>query len=251
MRAEHSRFSGGGARKRRLLAATMRPMARSAGLLMYRRPAGRWQVLLVHPGGPFFARRDAGAWSVPKGLVEPGEDDLAAARREFAEETGQSAGDGPFLELGEVRQAGGKAVVAFAFAGDLDPATMQSNEFELEWPRGSGRMARYPEVDQFRVLRHGRGSAQDQRCSSRVSGSTARACPLSCASKPLDRCFGCSAALRRRAGWCAKGLCQVAQMCIDRVATRGVAAITAGACPEPVNARMDSRFRGQPAWVEL
>lgn len=120
---------------------------RSAGLLMYRRREGALEVLLVHPGGPFFARRDEGVWGVPKGLVDRGEDDLTAARREFTEETSFRAGPGPFADLGEVVQKSGKVVHAFAFEGDADPARLASNTFELEWPPKSGRRQEFPEVD--------------------------------------------------------------------------------------------------------
>jgi len=133
----------------------------SAGLLMYRcvparapGPAGPGLLIeffLVHPGGPFHARRDAGAWTLPKGEFEPGETALAVARREFHEETGQTAeacGAREFVPLGSVRQAGGKVVEAWAFEGDWPAGAMlASNTFELEWPRGSGRMRTYPEVD--------------------------------------------------------------------------------------------------------
>ncbi len=119
---------------------------RSAGLLMYRLRDGRPEVFLVHPGGPFFAQRDEGVWSIPKGELEPGEDPLAAAIREFREETGFTA-RGPFLPLGAIRQKGGKLVEAWAFSGDCDPAALQSNLFEMEWPPGSARTARFPEVD--------------------------------------------------------------------------------------------------------
>lgn len=118
----------------------------SAGLLMYRRRDGRLEVLLVHPGGPFFAKKDRGAWSVPKGLVEPGEDPLETACRELTEETGLSA-TGPFVPLGHVRQRSGKVVHAWAFEGDCDPDAIRSNTFEMEWPPRSGRRARFPEVD--------------------------------------------------------------------------------------------------------
>jgi predicted NUDIX family NTP pyrophosphohydrolase len=119
---------------------------RSAGLLMYRTSSGRLEVLLVHPGGPFWARKDIGAWSIPKGEYEAGDDALQAARREFLEETGTTAA-GPFLPLAAVRQASGKIVTAWACEGEFDPATLVSNEFELEWPARSGRMQRFPEVD--------------------------------------------------------------------------------------------------------
>jgi len=121
--------------------------ATSAGILLYRRRGGELEVLLVHPGGPFWARRDAGAWSIPKGEYEPDEDPLAAARREFEEELGTRAPDGPVEDLGEVRQKGGKLVRAWALAGDLDASATTSNTFELEWPPQSGRLIEVPEVD--------------------------------------------------------------------------------------------------------
>ena len=121
---------------------------RSAGLLVYRVGAdGDLEVLLVHPGGPFWARKDLGAWSIPKGEHDPGEDPLTAAEREFREEVGQDPPAGPRLFLGEVTQAGGKRVAAWAVEGDLDPTGGTSNTFELEWPRGSGVVRTYPEVD--------------------------------------------------------------------------------------------------------
>jgi predicted NUDIX family NTP pyrophosphohydrolase len=119
----------------------------SSGLLLYRSRAGDPEVMLVHPGGPFWARRDAGAWSIPKGEHEPGEDSLAAARREFAEELGIQAPRGEALDLGELKQPSGKIVHAWALAADLDVSSVHSNTFELEWPRGSGKLARFPEVD--------------------------------------------------------------------------------------------------------
>ena len=103
-------------------------------------------MLLVHPGGPFWAKKDLGAWSIPKGEVAPGEDTLAAARRELAEETGVEAAP-PFLSLGSVVQRGGKTVTAWAAAGDADPAAIASNSFTMEWPPRSGRMQSFPEVD--------------------------------------------------------------------------------------------------------
>lgn len=118
----------------------------SAGILLYRRPGGGLEVLLAHPGGPFWVHRDAGAWTIPKGLADDGEDLLAAARREFAEETGTRL-DGPFWPLGSVRQRAGKLVHAWAAEGDLDPARAVSNMTSSEWPRGSGRRVTYPEVD--------------------------------------------------------------------------------------------------------
>ncbi len=118
----------------------------SAGLLLYRRVDGRLQVLLAHLGGPFFAGKDTYAWGIPKGEVEPGEELLAAARREFAEETGL-APSGPFTALGSVKQKSGKVVHAWAAEGQFDPAGLRSNTFELEWPRGSGTMKTFPELD--------------------------------------------------------------------------------------------------------
>jgi predicted NUDIX family NTP pyrophosphohydrolase len=120
----------------------------SAGLLLYREgPAGAVEVLLVHPGGPLWARKDAGAWSIPKG--EYGEDDDPAVRaeEEFAEELGQRAPPGPRLDLGEVRQAGGKRVRAWAVRGDIDAGATTSNMFEMEWPPRSGEHRTFPEVD--------------------------------------------------------------------------------------------------------
>ncbi len=119
----------------------------SAGILMWRRRGdGAREVLLAHFGGPYWARRDDGAWAIPKGLVEPGESPAAAARREFAEELG-AAPEGALVRLGRIRQRGRKWVEAFALEGDLDPATIVSNSFELEWPPRGGRLARFPEVD--------------------------------------------------------------------------------------------------------
>jgi predicted NUDIX family NTP pyrophosphohydrolase len=117
----------------------------SAGLLMV---DSRERVLLVHPGGPFFKRRDAGVWSIPKGLSEPGETLEQAARREFREELGFDPQPTTLHALGQVKQAGGKVVHAWAFTGDWDPALLQSSTFELEWPPRSGRKQSFPEVDQ-------------------------------------------------------------------------------------------------------
>jgi predicted NUDIX family NTP pyrophosphohydrolase len=121
----------------------------SAGLLLYRVRDGELEVLLAHPGGPLFARKDAGAWTVPKG--EPNTDEAleACAGREFSEETGLPAPPGPWLALGEVQQRGGKRVHAWAASGDCDAGALRSNTFELEWPPKSGRMQTYPEVDRF------------------------------------------------------------------------------------------------------
>ncbi|OAI39410.1 hypothetical protein AYO39_02890 [Actinobacteria bacterium SCGC AG-212-D09] len=121
--------------------------ASSAGMLLYRRRGGGLEVLLVHPGGPFWARRDDGAWSIPKGEYGADEDALAAARREFVEELGVAPPDGAVVDLGEVRQKSGKRVHAWAAAGELDPSGIVSNTFELEWPPRSGRMIEAPEVD--------------------------------------------------------------------------------------------------------
>ncbi len=118
----------------------------SAGLLAYRK-VPHLEVLLGHPGGPYWAKRDEGAWTIPKGVVRP-EDLLAGARREFTEETGFAA-PGPFTALAPVRQRSGKVVHAFAFAGDFDPAEFASNHFEMEWPPRSGRTGRFPEIDRL------------------------------------------------------------------------------------------------------
>ena len=118
----------------------------SAGILLYRLTRPEPEVLLVHPGGPFWAKKDDGAWSMPKGLFEPGEEPLAAARREFAEETGHTP-SGDFVALGSFRQASGKTIVAYAVAGDFDLTEFRSNSFEMEWPPRSGRLRSFPEVD--------------------------------------------------------------------------------------------------------
>jgi len=124
---------------------------RSAGIVLFRRACGGvLEVLLVHPGGPFWVRRDAGAWSIPKGEVDVGEDERACALRELAEETGSTFADVPedaLLPLGEVRMRSGKVVTAWALEGDLDADAVVSNAFELEWPPRSGRTQTFPEVD--------------------------------------------------------------------------------------------------------
>ena len=120
---------------------------RSAGILLFRRGSGGVEVLLGHMGGPFWARRDAGAWSVPKGEYEPDEEPLAAARREFQEELGLPVPAGDLVELGSVTQSGGKVVTVWAVEADLDPAEVMPGTFTMEWPKGSGRVAEFPEVD--------------------------------------------------------------------------------------------------------
>lgn len=118
----------------------------SAGLLMYRLRGSGPEVLLVHPGGPFWKNRDLGAWSIPKGEISAGEEPLDVARREFEEETGTPP-EGAFLALEPVKQKGGKVVRAWGIEGDLDPEAIQSNTFTIEWPPGSGKAAEFPEVD--------------------------------------------------------------------------------------------------------
>lgn len=118
----------------------------SAGILLYRLRDGELQVMLAHPGGPFWARRDDGAWSIPKGLIDDDEAPLDAARREFREETGFYV-DGRFVELGSLKQPSRKTVQAWALEHDLDESKIQSNRFTLEWPKGSGRLREFPEVD--------------------------------------------------------------------------------------------------------
>ena len=122
---------------------------RSAGVLLFRFNNAALEVLLVHPGGPYWVDKDAGAWSIPKGEYSEGEDALTAAKREFAEETGVNV-EGEFLPLGDVKQAGGKIVQAWALEGDLDPSLIRSNTFTLEWPPRSGSVREFPEVDSAR-----------------------------------------------------------------------------------------------------
>ena len=122
------------------------PRKQAAGLLLFRRAVGALEVLLVHPGGPLWARKDDGAWSIPKGEVEPDEDALAAARREVEEETGARP-SGTFIALSPVRQTGGKIVHVWAIESDFDPASLKSNLFEMEWPPKSGNRRSFPEVD--------------------------------------------------------------------------------------------------------
>jgi predicted NUDIX family NTP pyrophosphohydrolase len=118
----------------------------SAGILLYRLRRGALEVFLVHPGGPYWRNKDAGAWSIPKGLLEQGDDALSAARREFHEETGSPV-DGQFIELTPLKQPSGKIVHAFAVEGDIDASEIASNLFPMEWPPRSGRMQEFPEVD--------------------------------------------------------------------------------------------------------
>ena len=127
------------------------PPPLSAGILLVRQRAGETQVLLIKPGGPYWRSRDAGAWMIPKGAIEPGETPIEAALREFAEETGSILTSMPF-PLASVRQAGGKTVMAFAVEGDLDASAVRSNEFEVEWPPRSGRLERFPEVAEARWM---------------------------------------------------------------------------------------------------
>ncbi len=122
-------------------------MKTSAGILLYRDGEAGLEVLIGHMGGPFWERKDAGAWSIPKGETKEGENTRAVAKREFAEELGSPPPEEPYLELGEIRQASGKRVVVFAVQGELDTESVLSNSFEMEWPRGSGRLREFPEID--------------------------------------------------------------------------------------------------------
>lgn len=119
----------------------------SAGILLWRVRDDRLEVLLAHMGGPYWAKKDLGHWTIPKGEVEAGEELVEVARREFAEETGHELPDTPLIELGDIRQKSGKVVLGWAAEGDLDPATAVSNTYEIEWPPRSGRMAAFPEID--------------------------------------------------------------------------------------------------------
>jgi predicted NUDIX family NTP pyrophosphohydrolase len=130
----------------------------SAGILLFRRRRGAIEVLLIRPGGPFWRNKDVGAWMIPKGAVEPGEAPAEAALREFEEETGTRLTSIPF-PLKRIRQSGGKIVEAFALEGDLDPAVVKSNEFELEWPPRSGKLERFPECEEARWMTIGQARA--------------------------------------------------------------------------------------------
>jgi predicted NUDIX family NTP pyrophosphohydrolase len=123
------------------------PAKRSAGILLFRRRGAEVEVLLVHPGGPFWIKKDDGAWFVPKGELEPGEDPLSAALREFREELGSDPPSGELLPLGTVKNKSGKVIFAWALEGDFDLGAFKSNTFELEWPPRSGKMCEFPEVD--------------------------------------------------------------------------------------------------------
>ena len=138
----------------------MTPGRRSAGLLLFRRAPAGTEVLVAHMGGPFWAKKDAGAWSLPKGEHGPDEEPLHAARREFREELGLDPPAGPFVPLGELRQRGGKRISAWAVEADLDPAAVRPGIFELEWPPRSGRTQAFPEVD--RVAWLGLGEAREK-----------------------------------------------------------------------------------------
>lgn len=120
---------------------------KSAGLLLYRKSPSGTEVLLVHPGGPFWKSKDEGAWTIPKGEFNDGEDPLVAAKREFEEETGSTPPDGDYVPLIPIKQKNGKMVYAWAVEGDFDPSNLRSNNFSCEWPPKSGRMQEFPEVD--------------------------------------------------------------------------------------------------------
>ncbi|MGD0167652.1 MAG: NUDIX domain-containing protein [Gaiellaceae bacterium] len=122
-------------------------MKTSAGILLYREGESGLEVLIAHMGGPFWRGKDARAWSIPKGELEAGEEPLAVARREFEEELGSAPPHGSYLELGELKQSSAKRVIVFALRGDLDVETVHSNSFSLEWPKGSGRIREFPEID--------------------------------------------------------------------------------------------------------
>jgi len=140
-------------------------MNRSAGIVPFRRKNGSIEILLGHMGGPFWSKRDEGAWTIPKGLIEKGEDPLQAALRECEEEFGLSP-DGDPIELGEIRQKGGKNVIASAIECDFDPAMHKSNTFTIEWPPRSGKLQQFPEIDRVQWF------TVDQACSKAIEGQT-------------------------------------------------------------------------------
>jgi predicted NUDIX family NTP pyrophosphohydrolase len=146
------------------MAKTSRTRAKtktSAGLVMYRMRGGQLEMLLVHLGGPFWAKKDAGAWFIPKGGIEPGEDELAAAEREFQEELGiKPSGQGMYVPLGRVKHKSGKTVVAWAFEGDWDPSKLNNDTFAIEWPPRSGKQQKFPEVDRAAFFSLGAAEAK-------------------------------------------------------------------------------------------
>ena len=139
---------------------------RSAGILLFRRTNGPVEVLIAHMGGPMWARRDEAAWSVPKGEYEPDETPEAAARREFQEELGLPVPDGAWLDLGEIKQSSGKIVTVWALEGDLDTALVVPGTFEMEWPKGSGRLQEFPELDRVAWFEVGQARAKILRSQS-------------------------------------------------------------------------------------
>jgi predicted NUDIX family NTP pyrophosphohydrolase len=148
---------------------------KSAGLLMYRVRDKRLEVLIVHPGGPFWAKKDAGSWFIPKGEIAPDEDELSAAKREFQEETALVVPQhGSFLDLGEVKHKGGKLVRAWAFEGDCNPDTITSNTFSMEWPPRSGKQQSFPEVDRAKFVDLNEARGKDLPGRIRADRSTAR-----------------------------------------------------------------------------
>ena len=157
---------------------------RSAGILLHRRGQDGREVLLVHPGGPFWAKRDDGAWSIPKGEYGSDKDPELAARREFEEELGSPLpDDAELLELGEVRQKNAKVVVAWAVEGDLDPTAARSNTFELEWPPRSGRRQEFPEID--RAEWFGLARARERLLPAPVTTRSASSAPISSSCRPI------------------------------------------------------------------
>jgi predicted NUDIX family NTP pyrophosphohydrolase/flavin-binding protein dodecin len=161
----------------------------SAGILLYRQRGGATEVFLIHPGGPFWKKKDEGAWSIPKGEANEGEDRLAAAIREFAEETGTTVA-GDFQALSPIKQAGGKWVYAWALAGDLDPATLTSNEFEMEWPLRSGKRVRFPEVDRGAWFALAEARSKINKGQAALLDALTELRPEPAATKPARLCLG-------------------------------------------------------------